>query len=449
MIKKGIIGFLFSLFSFTLLYGNDLFPPTEKNNLVAVNEKGYTPLAFAILTGRVEAVESLLPLFEKTKSLQGINGAFLKAVIKNNQAEIKRWLKEGASLEAKAESRQTALMISCYSDPTGRLTAWLLREGASIDAVDIAGRNALYYALVNQNWEAGAMLSAYGLTLPKGTQIEPVVSPFFLHRLNIAFLRAVESNADLNLLELFRKMGADLNWKGEQGKTALMIAVLDFKSPVLTEWLLDKGADPVVKDRFGRDLLSLLVENPSAFGQVKRLIASGAMKPYLTNSYPLLDRATRVPKNRQMVSLLLKNTTDFEARDRVKRTLLQNLLYYYDDFKAVYIRQLVQAGASVNSLDRDGQSVLLYAVRFCPDEKLIRWLIRQGADLEYCNPWGRNALLAALECAGEQTVWALLKAGAKVDVALPNGTTARELFYSRKFEERASFQKMEKYFKPN
>lgn len=86
------------------------------------------------------------------------------------------------------------------------------------------------------------------------------------------------------------------------------------------------------------------------------------------------------------------------------------------------IRELILAGADVNSLDEDGRTALMH-VSGC-DTKATLVLLEHGADVNMADRMGRTALMEAAWWSNEETVRALLDADANVNAQDGFGNTA-------------------------
>ena len=87
------------------------------------------------------------------------------------------------------------------------------------------------------------------------------------------------------------------------------------------------------------------------------------------------------------------------------------------------VASLLEAGASVNRIERDGSSPLLWAV-YHEHLDIARQLIDAGADVEQSNREGMTPLILASLNGNAELVRLLLDAGAGVNNTLPNGETA-------------------------
>ena len=167
-------------------------------------------------------------------------------------------------------------------------------------------------------------------------------------------------HATTTVLELLHAAGADVNAVSSSGTSALMYAAIKGR-PETTEWLLKHGADVRLQTILKQTALNLVAGGPSEKEDVPN-----------RNNFPVVAKL------------------------------------------------LLDAGAEVDSRDRDGWTPL-YAAASCGETEIVKVLISAGADVS-ARDYGKGAMpLAATAlhqaCAGlyASTVEALVKAGAPVN----------------------------------
>ena len=91
------------------------------------------------------------------------------------------------------------------------------------------------------------------------------------------------------------------------------------------------------------------------------------------------------------------------------------------------VRLLLEAEATVDAADNDGQIALMLAAgrTYVGSEGAVRLLLEAGAKVDETNNAGETALIKAAERDDENAVRMLLKAGAAVDAADNDGQTHR------------------------
>jgi ankyrin repeat protein len=260
---------------------------------------------------------------------------------------------------------------------------------------------------------------------------------------------------DLYLAESLLKKGADPNGTGiEHYKNLTFLMIASFRSPALTELLLDYGADPHIRNSNGNtaahyaDIRSL------------RLLADKGARFDITNNRgvsPLLYNAGR-DRSIGLLSSILdweeRNSPDFcaqfESRKDYLTSVLGPLLHEYsfhpnDTAAYVLIEKLINDGASPDALNKEGETHLYYAVKWKNVEQVI-YLLGKGADPNLQNPSGKTALMAAFHLIytnsdrpkveeAQQMIRLLLDSGADPNLQDKDGNTVMMHIPRREFAE--------------
>ena len=246
---------------------------------------------------------------------------FLKVCEQGSTADMERALNGGADPNLRAPNGMTALMVAAAKNSSPQVLSLLLKRGADVNAVAEKGITALFLAAVMQRdpryvtllLEAGADPNAsvgvdeelspvsvlMGALLKNG---EPAVvrallnagaSPNAVVRMPVelskveslkelklkgavavsmtALMLAASTPSQLETVTDLIRAGARVDAQNDLGMTALSWAVLRSQSPAMVEVLLDAGADPRIKDRFGQTPLDYAKEIPSLKRVLKRL----------------------------------------------------------------------------------------------------------------------------------------------------------------------------------
>jgi ankyrin repeat protein len=100
-----------------------------------------------------------------------------------------------------------------------------------------------------------------------------------------------------------------------------------------------------------------------------------------------------------------------------------------------FVPLLLNHGAKIDSLDRDGYSALMWSTQNCEDGAMAAVLLRYGAKVNLKTPHGYAALTVAAFYGNEGAVHVLVSAGADVNAKSDEGTAmeiAREREVGRK-----------------
>ncbi|XP_073934177.1 fibronectin type 3 and ankyrin repeat domains protein 1 isoform X1 [Castor canadensis] len=171
--------------------------------------------------------------------------ALMVAAQKGFTRLVKILVSNGTDVNLKNGSGKDSLMLACYAGHLD-VVKYLRRHGASWEARDLGGCTALHWAadgghcpviewMIKDGCEVDVMDTGCGWT--------PLMR-----------VSAVSGNQKVALLLI--EAGADVNVKDKDGKTPLMVAVLN-NHEQLVQLLLDKGADPSVKNEFGKGVLEM------------------------------------------------------------------------------------------------------------------------------------------------------------------------------------------------
>lgn len=181
--------------------------------------------------------------------------------------------------------------------------------------------------------------------------------------------------------------GASVNYINPQGMTPLLAAVVLNKDLKMLDLLIEKGADVNYRGKDGR----LILENAlhSNKEMVAFLIDKGAkVSPDIMAKY-------KVYENIEMLELLLAHGADINAKDKNGETILMNAVRRVGwDLDVDFIKKLLDHGAKADMKDRTGVTVLMVALEPVDvKEDLIELLLQRGATptIDWEDGLGRTA----------------------------------------------------------
>lgn len=187
-------------------------------------------------------------------------------------------MKNNINIEVRDKHGNTALMRAAGKG-NNYAVAKLLKFGADINAVNNQGYTALGRAQKEKHKATYALLQSYGATVEKK---DPLVNEH-------PFLAAAYEN-DIDAMEkLLSQDSSILNMQNKDGRTALLI-VTDAGNVKAVRFLLEKGANPNIKNNDGNSPLLKAVDLP-------------------------LDKNAL-----EIVQLLIDNNADLTAEDKYERT---------------------------------------------------------------------------------------------------------------------------------
>ena len=221
---------------------------------------------------------------------------------------------------------------------------------------------------------------------------------------------------------LLIERGANVNARSKQGRTPLMLASLRPGGSETVALMLEKGADPKVKDGRGDTALGLA----ATIGEVEtmRLLLAKGADPAAANNKgerPII-LATK-SKCAEAVSLLLQEGVDVNvastsfniARNGPIAMIKLTPLHRAAAFGPVQmVRDLLKADANVNAHDGRSLTPLHFAVATeYPSQQICEALLQAGADVNARDNTGETPLDWAEKFAYPEIVQTLRKASAK------------------------------------
>ncbi|XP_046370585.2 E3 ubiquitin-protein ligase MIB2-like [Haliotis rufescens] len=290
--------------------------------LLNVNHKGVTPLILAAHEGQTEVVRALLELGADTSPTDGKGHTALHAaLIGKKEKTAQLLLEKGANVQVCNHQKRSALHFAAFAN-LPRVMEDLIKRGSNVNAKDVAGDTALHDAIQKGNREAIELLmraAKIDLSIPNNKGFNPLQFAAFTGNTSatqailkrdtsvvnlqkgedrFAALHIAAINDHVECARLLIDVGkAKVDIQGANGSTALHLACHEALYRT-AELLLEKGADPNVKDVSGNTALH---------------IAMGA------------DKSTGRGTEHQLLAALLGLTsrTDDEARVKLACLLLQ------------------------------------------------------------------------------------------------------------------------------
>ncbi len=381
------------------------------------------------------------------------------AVSCNQKEMVKFLLDRGADPNARGYFGCTPLHYARTREMVELLLQrkWLVRR-VNINAADDDGRTPLHWAKEGYNSDPEVvelLTKAGGVDYGEPTPAPP---PSKTELLNADLINLAGSGATNQVLNLIAQ-GGDLNARGDQGRTLLMIAV-NKRQAGMARFLIGKGADVNAKDSNGMTALQLMFdsdwgESDDSLEVIKALIAKNADLNETDSKHgnPLQNAAffglsqaeqslvtagARPPQtliyaaakgDLGSMEKLLAEKKDVNEKDSRGRT---PLIAASRNGHLEAVNLLLSHGADVNAQAEEAhrnwlvKTALATAIQ-ARHMDVASALIAKGADLELKNPNGETLLFNAVLYNQTDVVECLLICGANADAKGPKGRTAKEI----------------------
>ena len=215
------------------------------------------------------------------KGEQGITLLIAATLLANDPEIVDILLKSGADVNAREKGGRNALFFALYHDPANAEVVRLLAEAGADPKVKWNGRTARDLALKNKNPEvqkmAHTLLTNTNGSGPVQTLLGEVMYVMMTPRVSWKQRGTqIRKIITLDRVKAIIASGADVNAKGEQGITLLMVAAAFSDNPEIVSALLNAGADVNTRVYGGSTILMQAVihsENPEI---IRTLLDAGA-----------------------------------------------------------------------------------------------------------------------------------------------------------------------------
>lgn len=213
-----------------------------------VSSRLFLVLAFCLVTSAAAGRDLSRANAEADKVHSNGKTALMVAAREGDTGRMRRLIGQGADVNRANNNGGTPIMYAALSgDPDA--VDLLLRHGANVNAVAVNGWTALMVAAAKGYVDVVELLLARGAS-PDQADVYSWTP----------LMRAVNEDRPRIVRALLDKGRADVNRPGENGLTALHLAVLK-KDPVVVRLLMAAGADPDITDDTGRTPVDFAKEN--------------------------------------------------------------------------------------------------------------------------------------------------------------------------------------------
>lgn len=439
----------------------------DSSNINAQTTEGWSALMFVTpLVPTPEKSIELLIKYGADTELKDKNGrtAISWAAGYGNIKALQALIAAQADINTLDNDHQTPLM---WAATMGKNQAFelLLQAGADINIVDKNGSSV--FMRVNK----------INLSLPKDIALNTQLISYGMSPLdwaaiynNISLIRALIKNGmspnttnqnrttplmraaglgNNQAIKILLEKGADIQAKDKNGNTALTWAVLEHDFPKTIKLLLQHGAKVDEKNHDGitplmwaaalglKKSVKLLLEqkaDPNLLDNKGRSAFAWAVRNGHTDiAYLLLDsgnkgRRKHVTYIPEMLYFNLPEKFEYHG----KKLELEKAINYMGDTPLLLaittdnlplVKEIIRAGANVNTADPDGVTPLMWASIYQSLE-ITKLLLQAGADVNLQSPRGNSALMLAASFNNKEIVEELLKHKADVNLKNKFGETA-------------------------
>ncbi len=423
----------------------------------AKDNAGRTPLAIAVESNRVDNVEYLLNMGADVNGTDHNGVDLILVAYGKNRAMLNLFITKGARLDVRAPDGKTLLLMSLEQNDT-QLLKLLTEKGANVNEKQANGKYPLEFAIEKRSYNNAKLLldnrAEHGVRTEKG---------------NPLLALAIEKKSD-SIAKLLLDKGADPNGRDASNRLHLQQA-FDENQPAIFKELLDHNAEANAKDSAGASILAQAAEknrpvfmsylfeknvelNPQDANSNTPLIVA-TWKGYYQPVKLLLDKGAAVNHRGQegetalfktidapynaanLITLLAKQGGDVKAVNGAGDTLLHRSVKAR---KFGLFEQFLKLGADPNVANKSGDTLLMQLSNIDPPSgkgagyarmaaenrdslKLIRALLKNGADPNVMNRFGQSALNSSRVKRNVDIVKELLGSGAKVNLQDKSGNT--------------------------
>lgn len=380
-------------------------------------------------TPSVESIQELLDKGARVNQGVRYTTPLMHAAVQGHLEIVKLLLAKGADVNAQTDDGTALMMAVTWGH--AEIVKLLLDAGAQVDARHRLGYSALIRSasrsIPEMNPSRGQPLpppaaEIMSLLLAKGANVN------FLGRDGETALMEANSAEKVKLLVA---RGAHVNTTDKEGRTALMHAV-DRADVEVVEALLQAGADASAVNQEGATALMYALQEPSPYNpqetakvtkrriEAARLLLSrgkiGDINAQNEDGETLLMRAVNLGET-ELVKAMLDRGADANRNDVLGDTAV--ILAYEKDLTAI---QELLKGQVNRRQPRPVLNAFLRAAIGKKDQAKVKALLKAGADANYEYAIGydhpnikRTVLILAAQIGDAAIVQMLLSAGANVD----------------------------------
>jgi len=484
-------------------YENIEFLMSENNkNLFKKNINGQTPFDVALLKKEkfpynfFEIIQDLY-FSDKFKNKKRIK-ELVKALKQNNYKEIKNLINKKIDVNDRLwyANEENDEELTCYKaihyaamyDTTGRITEFLLKNGANTESLAINYFTAIQLALKNKNPEIFKTLAKFNAK----TNVKTIDGKSLAHL-------AIDYNISFDFFKLVLQYQGDIKLKDKEKRNILEYAVYKKVNKEIINFLIGQGYKITLKnknynilqaaiDNYPNYIIKLLITNctnitfrnnkrkeilnyaiyKSDLDIVKHIIYKGGTvgsSDYYTakrnNKKDIQDYLIKLGINKfeSILDRQLLNAVDNNDLKKVEKLISKGALsdsssnytekkygwfygnvYYLNLVKSVKIAQiLIKKGLDVNFQSGYSNEAPIHAAVKNEIPELVKLLLQSGANINAINNYGKTPLHIATENSNLKILQLLIKNGADINITDNYGKTAYNIAKDKINQKPAEF----------
>ena len=363
----------------------------------------------------IDAVEWLLTEgFDLEDKNNKGNTVFLCAAQNENiPFQILSLLKhKGADIKVKNKDGQNALMNVCSGSCDIETVKWLLAEGFNLEEKDNQGNTVFLSAVWNGCTQLLKFLKIEGADIKDSNKNG-----------ENALMRVCSCSRDIDAVNWLWAEEFNLEEKNNDRNIVFLCAAQNENIPLqILRLLQDKGAEMKVRNKNGQTALTNVCYGSGDIETVKWMLAEGFNLEEKDNLGQTAFLCAAWNGNTQLLNFLKGEGADIKAKNKNEQNALMNVCSGSGNTDA--IKWLLAEGFSLKEKDNQGNTAFLSAT--CNgSRKLLKFLKGKGADTKVHNKYGQNALMNVCSYSNDiDAVKWLLKEGFDLEEKNDEGDTA-------------------------
>lgn len=248
-------------------------------------------------------------------------------------------------------------------------------------------------------------------------------------------------DSKLSVIQYLVDNGADVNVRDNIGNSPILEAV-NANSVEIMDYLISKGANIKDKNKAGNHALILAVSNARVTPEMIKYYTSKGISINAANNNGetaltyAIRRGNQMP-NFSLINLLAENGANINTKDKEGKTILMyaaateprtSPIAEWKQTGPNSVDALIKKGLPVNATDNTGKTALMYAAEANNCANVLA-LIKAGAIVNQEDKNGKSAIFYA---AGNNTTDVLVNRGANINAQDNNGKTA--LMYAKDYK---------------